>query len=71
MIQIRDLPDEVHRALRIRAAEAGLSLSAYLRRELTAMAERKSVIEVLAEWEGSRADVSAQTALDAVHEGRR
>ena len=34
MIQIRNVPDQVHRTLKIRAAEAGMSLSDYLRRDL-------------------------------------
>jgi plasmid stability protein len=38
MIQIRNVPDELHRRLKIRAAEQGLTLSDYL----LAMAERES-----------------------------
>lgn len=34
MIQIRNVPDDVHRTLKVRAAEAGMSLSDYLREEL-------------------------------------
>jgi plasmid stability protein len=37
-IQIRNVPDEVHRALKARAAQAGMSLSAFLRREITKVA---------------------------------
>ena len=40
MIQIRHVPDVLHRRLRARAALAGMSLSDYLRRELEAAAER-------------------------------
>jgi plasmid stability protein len=40
MIQIRHVPDALHRRLRSRAALAGMSLSDYLRRELEAAAER-------------------------------
>lgn len=42
-VQIRDLPDDVHRELRVRAARAGLSLAEHLRREVTAVAHRPSV----------------------------
>ena len=35
MIQIRHVPDEVHRALVAKADEQGLSLSDYLRAEVT------------------------------------
>jgi plasmid stability protein len=38
MIQIRNVPDELHRKLKARAAEQGLSLSDYLLR----MAEREA-----------------------------
>lgn len=40
MIQIRLVPDTLHRRLRARAALAGMSLSDYLRRELAVAAER-------------------------------
>ena len=48
MIQIRNVPDDLHRKLKIRAAEQGLSLSEYLLR----MAEREAntlTIEELSE----------------------
>jgi plasmid stability protein len=48
MIQIRHVPDEVHRALVAKAAAQGLSLSDYLRAEVTKVAERPSMDEVLA-----------------------
>jgi plasmid stability protein len=40
MIQIRHVPDSLHRRLRARAALAGMSLSDYLRLELTRSAEQ-------------------------------
>lgn len=40
MIQIRHVPDALHRRLRARAAMAGMSLSDYLRRELEFAADR-------------------------------
>lgn len=40
MIQIRHVPDALHRRLRARAAMAGMSLSDYLRRELELAADR-------------------------------
>jgi len=47
-IQIRDVPDDVHRTLRTRAAAAGVSLSEYLRREIVSVAARPPVADVLA-----------------------
>lgn len=40
MIQLRHVPDQLHRTLKARAALAGLSLSDYLIAELTRAAER-------------------------------
>ena len=47
MIQIRNVPEDIHRTLEIRAAEAGMSLSEYLLRELRALAGRPTFQEVL------------------------
>jgi plasmid stability protein len=47
-IQIRDVPDDVHRELATRAAAAGLSLTVYLREELRRIAARPPVAEMLA-----------------------
>src|SRR5881398_2268035 len=46
MIQIRHVPDTLHRRLRARAALANMSLSDYLRRELEAAAERLTPAEL-------------------------
>ncbi len=46
-LQVRDVPDDVHAALRARAALAGLSLSQYLLRTLTEVAERPTAAETL------------------------
>jgi plasmid stability protein len=47
MIQLRNVPDDVHRALKIKAAEAGLSLSDFLVREVTSIAWRPSIDDLL------------------------
>jgi plasmid stability protein len=47
MIQIRNVPDDVHKALKIRATKEGMSLSDYLLREVTKVAEKPSLEEVL------------------------
>ncbi|MEB3049889.1 hypothetical protein KV112_09110 [Mycolicibacter sp. MYC123] len=46
-IQIRDVPEDVHSALRSKAAVAGLSLSEYLLREAIRVAERPAIADVL------------------------
>jgi plasmid stability protein len=48
MIQLRHVPDELHRKLKARAAMEGLSLSDYLLREVRAIAERPTVAELQA-----------------------
>ena len=48
MIQIRNVPEDIHRRLKARAATAGMSLSDLLLREITAMAERPSLEEIRA-----------------------
>ena len=46
MIQIRHVPDALHRTLRARAARAGMSLSDYLRAELARTAEQLTAEEL-------------------------
>jgi plasmid stability protein len=46
MIQLRNVPDGLHRTLKARAAMAGMSLSDYLMAEIREVAERPT----MAEW---------------------
>ncbi|MDX1620320.1 MAG: hypothetical protein R3320_04980 [Nitriliruptorales bacterium] len=46
-IQIRDVPDDVHRTYHRRAAEAGMSLQEYLLAELTRRARRQTPAEIV------------------------
>ena len=46
MIQIRNVPSDVHRRLKSRAALAGMSLSEFLLREIEIVAERPSISEL-------------------------
>lgn len=48
-IQIRDIPDDVHRVHKARAAAAGRSLQEHLRAELIESARHKTPAEVAAE----------------------
>lgn len=45
MIQIRHVPDVLHRRLKARAALEGMSLSDYLLRELAALADQPTLRE--------------------------
>ena len=46
MIQVRNVPDELHRTLKVRAAERGMTLSDYLLAELEAIADKPSLAEL-------------------------
>jgi plasmid stability protein len=48
MIQIRNVPDDLHRALKVRAAQEGTTLSELILRELPRIAHRPSMKEILA-----------------------
>jgi antitoxin FitA len=47
MIQVRDVPEELHTALKVRAAREGMSLSDYIKKELEAIASRPTLREWL------------------------
>jgi plasmid stability protein len=46
MIQLRNVPDALHRSLKARAAMAGMSLSDYLIVEIKEIAERPTLTEL-------------------------
>jgi antitoxin FitA len=72
LIQIRDVPDDVHRTLKARAAARGTSLSDYLLSELMRVA-RTPTPEELDERIRSRgsAGVTTEDILAARDAGRR
>jgi plasmid stability protein len=51
MIQIRNVPDELHRRLKARAATAGMSMSDYLLGEIRHVADRPTLEEMRARLE--------------------
>ena len=59
MIQLRNVPDALHRHLKARAAMAGMSLSDYLLAEIKDIAERPTLIE-LQERLSKRQPISAK-----------
>ncbi len=70
MIQIRHVPDPLHRALKARAAIEGKSLSDYLLTELRAIMERPTLTE-LRERIAKREPVSAKfSAAEIIREER-
>ena len=70
MIQLRHVPDAVHRRLKARAALEGLSLSDFLLREVKLVAERPALAELEARL-ARRARVDpAESAANAVRAER-
>jgi antitoxin FitA len=70
MIQLRNVPEGLHRTLKARAALAGMSLSEYLVAEIRRVAERPTIAELRERLE-RRARVNPPvSAADAVREER-
>jgi len=70
MLQVRNVPDSLHRTLKARAALEGKSLSDYVLQELRRVGERPT-LQDLRERIASRAPVAlAESAADAVRTGR-
>jgi plasmid stability protein len=74
-IQIRNVPAEVHRIYRSRAAAAGMSLQEYVRAELVRSAELRTPAELIAEVETRLASEGTEgwataSAADAVRADR-
>jgi antitoxin FitA len=69
-VQIRDVPDDVHAELRARAAAAGLSLSQYLLGEVTRIAERPPIAEILKRATKRTWGVPAGRAVEALRQVR-
>lgn len=59
MIQLRNVPDALHRRLKARAALAGMSLSDYLLSEIRQVAERPTLDELRARLH-SRTEMAPQ-----------
>jgi antitoxin FitA len=47
MIQIRNVPDDLHRTLKVRAAKAGMTLSDYLLSEMEQVAAKPTLAEMM------------------------
>ena len=73
MIQLRHVPDDLHRTLKARAALEGLSLSDYLLQEVRRVAERPTLAELrrrLAQRTAVTPRVPPAKAVRAEREGR-
>lgn len=65
-LQIRNVPAEIHRTLKARAAKAGMSLSDYLLSELEDLAERPTPEEMRERLERRSRVLEGESSADAV-----
>jgi len=72
MIQIRNVPDDLHRELKMRAAAAGMSMSDYIKRELDRRSRKSTIQEVVARRRERSAEwnLTTQEIVDTIREGR-
>lgn len=70
MVQIRNVPDALHRKLKVRAAGAGKTLSDYLLAELERLAERPTRDEMLTRIHGRKRVTLRTPAAVAIREER-
>jgi len=72
MIQIRNVPDEMHRELKTRAALAGMSMSDYIKRELSRKSRKSTIKEIGARSRGRSAGstLTPKDVVDTIREMR-
>lgn len=70
MIQIRNVPDEVHKKLKMRALEEGLTLSDLLVREARQLAERPTLVQMRARLQRRERVSLPESAADMVRGAR-
>jgi hypothetical protein len=69
-VQIRDIDDDVYRALTRRAADAGMTVPELLRREVARLARRPTVDEWLERTRRRPSEVNRAEIVDAFDELR-
>jgi plasmid stability protein len=69
-IQIRNVPEDVHRTLKARAAKKGMSLSEYLLAQVTELAERPTLEEMAARIRSRPMIRSEISAAELIREAR-
>ena len=70
MIQVRNVPDQVHRELKARAALAGMSLSDYILKELEKDLQRPTPKQLLERLRTRRPVELSESVADAVRAER-
>ncbi len=69
-VQVRNVPDEVHAALKAQAEEAGMSLSAFALRELQRVAEWPTAEELHTRAAARSGRLSLQDSADIIRAER-
>jgi len=70
MVQIRNIPDALHRKLKVRAADSGQTLSDYLMAELERLAARPTREEMRARLHGRKRVILKTPAAVVIREER-
>jgi plasmid stability protein len=70
MIQIRNVPEDVHRTLKVRAAGAGMSLSDYLLAEVSEIAGRPTLEELVARLRRRRPVEDRESSAEIIRRHR-
>lgn len=71
MIQIRNVPDDLHRKLKMRAAKEGVSLSELLLREASRLAETPTWGEIIERIHRQpRVNLTAEQIVEDIRVGR-
>lgn len=70
MIQVRDVPEQLHGALKSRAAREGMSLSDFIKRELEHVAARPSLEDWLDQTSRLKPVTGKKTAAQIIRDMR-
>jgi antitoxin FitA len=70
MIQVRNVPDEVHQMLKVRAAAEGISLSDYVKRDLEELAQQATIEEVAVRARGRGSSIRTESILTDLRQVR-
>ncbi len=70
LLQVREVPDDVHRTLKVRAAQSGTSLSEYVRAELELIAARPTPEELRARLATRAAVTGGEAPAEAIRRHR-
>ncbi len=70
MLQVRNLPDEVHARLKERAAQERMSLSDYVAQELTRLVRYRSNAEIIAAARMKTFDISREEIVEGIRRDR-